>query len=142
MDRISVIIHEILNRVINESKEQIIRDKKGNPIVFYHSYDQPRESNMIWLSADKTFSSEFGNTTEECYLKVKNPLVLKDDDILRYDDGTIVFFEGEPASIGYFDSVEEEYITWAMENYDSIMTNNLEFVIVFDSKDIIRKGID
>lgn len=138
--KVDKIISEVLNRFINESNEQIIKDRNGKPIVFYHSYEFENggslDSNMIWLSANKNFSKEFGNTMGEYYLKVQNPLVL-DDDILRYEDGSEVWFDGEPATIGYFDSVDEEYQNWVMNNYDSIIGSDSYIVIVFDPNNLI-----
>lgn len=141
MKKIDKIICEVLNHFINESIDQIIRDKNGKPIVFYHSYESKNggslDSNMIWLSADKEYSKEFGDVMEKYYVRVQNPLILEDDDILRYEDGSEVWFEGEPASIGYFDAVDEEYQYWVMNNYDSIISKDLYIIIVFDVNNLI-----
>ena len=46
-------------------------------------------------------------------------------------------YDDEPASIGYLDSVDEEYIEYLSDNYDCIMDENGEFVVVFSRDNII-----
>lgn len=116
--------------------ENLIKDDNGNPLTFYHSYDEDNDSDMYWLSTNYEFSKEFGDKTIECYIKSENPKVFKDG-ILRYEDGSPVMFDDEPATIGYLDAVEDEYIEYLMDNYDCIMDDNGEFTVVFSRDNIV-----
>lgn len=97
------------NRLENCSK---MVDEFGRPQLYYHSYDYENyDSGLIYFSTDREYSEEFGENTEAFFLNCRKPYVATDG-ILRYEDGTEVMFEGEPATIGYLDSVDEEYVMW------------------------------
>lgn len=91
---------------------------------------------MYWLSTDYEFSREFGDKTVECYIKSESTKVFEDG-ILRYEDGTPVTFDDEPATIGYLDSVEEDYVECLKDNYDCIMDDTGEFTVIFSRDNII-----
>ena len=115
----------------------LITDENGNPYIFYHSYYRKDDSDkMYWLSTNYEFSKEFGDKTVECYIKSNSPKVFEDG-ILRYEDGSPVMFDDEPASIGYLDAVDDDYIEYLMDNYDCIMDDTGEFTVIFSRDNMI-----
>lgn len=114
-------------------------DAAGRPMLLYHSYDNENyDSGLIYLSTSEDFSSEFGDTTEEFFVNLRNPYITEDDEILRDADGNEIYFDGEPASIGYLDSVPEEYLIWLQDNFDGVMDPTRYFVVAFDKDSLIK----
>lgn len=104
--------------------------QNGQPIVFYHSfYDDDEDADMIWLSTNEDYSREFGDTTVKCYLRVERPYI---DEVLRDSQGNEIIFDGEPASIGYLDSIPESDLLFLIDNYDCIMDPTGYITVVFD----------
>lgn len=111
-------------------------DENGNPLVVYHSYDNENyNSGLVFASADESYSREFGDNTDKVYINLTNPYITEDG-ILRDANGNEVMYEGEPASIGYLDSVNDDYLNWLQSNYDGIMDKDMEFVVAFNPNQI------
>ena len=74
-------------------------DENGEPMAVWHSYDRENYgSGLVYMSADRSFSEEFGENTDSVFVNLRNPYVT-DDGILRDAEGNEVTFEGEPAAI-------------------------------------------
>ena len=116
-----------------------LNENKNTHTIFYHSYDgEPDlDADMIWLSTDKEFSKEFGENTDAYYLNAKTPYITDEDGILRDSEGNDINYQGEPASIGYFDAIDEIYQIWFMDNFDCVMTPSGDFTIVFDKNVLV-----
>ena len=113
-------------------------DAAGRPMLLYHSYDNENyDSGLIYLSSDEDFSSEFGDITEEFFVNLRNPYITEDG-ILRDANDNEIYFEGEPAAIGYLDSIPEEYLLWYQNNFDGVMDPTGYFVVAFDKKSLIK----
>lgn len=117
----------------------LFSDKDGNPIVFYHSYEDEDnlDADMIWLSSNEEFSQEFGDNTDEYYLSIRHPYITKEDGVLRDWNGDEIIFEDEPAGIGFLDAIPQIYIDWFMNNFDAVMDPDGYFVIVFDRDNLV-----
>lgn len=129
------LVAEEMNRAASPN---IISDENGDPMVFYHSYDiHNYDSSLIYLSTDEEFTKEFGGDTEAFYICSERTYVTEDDEYLRDKDGNVIMYEGEPATIGYLDSIDEEYLDWFRENYDCMMDREGMFTVVFDKSSLI-----
>ena len=119
-----------------EKNSSKIVDENGEPRVVYHSYDNENyDSGLVYMSANESFSQEFGENTDAVFVNIRNPYTTEDG-ILRDADGNEIMFDGEPASIGYLDSVSDDYISWLQGNYDGVMDGDFEFVIAFEPTQI------
>ena len=122
-----------INDPANASK---VLDENGEPMVVYHSYDNSNyDSGLVYMSADKNFSGEFGSNIDAVFVNIRNPYIAKDD-ILRDAEGNVIMFEGEPATIGYLDSLPSDYILWLQSNYDGVIGDSNTFVVAFEANQI------
>ena len=132
-------VASIVKSAITES--ELYSDESGRPIVFYHSYDgeDDLESEMIWLSTNEEFSKEFGENTDAYYLKTSRPYmyVTREDGILRDLNEREIMFDGEPAEIGFFDSIAYSERLWFEDNFDCVMDPDGVFTIVFDRDKLV-----
>ena len=112
-----------------------IVDESGDPLVVFHSYegDAPHYGNeQVWLSANREFSAEFGENTDEVFVNLENPYIV--EDYFRDADGNVIILEdGYPAEIGFLAAAPYEYRAWLRENYDGVMDDCKEFIVAFDA---------
>lgn len=111
-----------------------LRNKKGLPKVLYHSYEDEGfpnyDSGMVFLSASRSFSKEFGDFTDRVYAMFDNPY-LAEDDVLRKKDGTPYMNYGEEMRIGYLDEMPGIVNDYIRLGYDGIIGSDAEFVVAF-----------
>lgn len=124
-----------LNSILQINSSKIV-DENGEPMVVYHSYDNDNyDSGLVFMSADKDFSEEFGSNIDAVFVNLRNPYIAKDD-IMRDAEGNAIMFEGEPATIGYLDSLPSDYILWLQSNYDGVIGDSNTFVVAFEANQI------
>ena len=101
--------------------------------MLYHAHSDNGgfyDSGLVFYTTDEDYAAEFGDEIDAGYLKLMKPYVTKDG-ILRKDDGSVVMFEGEPAAVGYIDSIPEEDLDYFMSNYDGVISENGYMVVSF-----------
>jgi len=121
------------NNILDWFRGSKVTDKYGNPLLLYHAHSDNGgfyDSGLVFYTTDEDYASEFGDEIDAGYLKLMKPYVTKDG-ILRKDDDSVVMFEGEPAAVGYLDSIPEEDLDYFMSNYDGVISENGYMVVSF-----------
>ena len=122
--------NKLFNKWFKGSK---VVDKYGDPLLLYHAHDDNGgyyDSGLVFYTTDKNYASEFGDEIDAGYLKLMKPYIAKDG-ILRKDDGSMIMFGGEPASVGYLDSISEEDLDYFISNYDGVISEDGYMVVSF-----------
>lgn len=138
---------ELIADCIQESKEyekdafdkwfgnSKVVDRYGKPLLLYHASESDGlggyyGSGMVFYTTDKNYASEFGDIIDKGYLKLTHPYITKDG-ILRKDNGEEVVFDGEPAAVGYIDSIPEDDLSYFISNFDGIISEDGYMVVSF-----------
>lgn len=119
-------------------------DPNGNPLLLYHASESngfggDYDSGMIFYTTDGDYASEFGDVIDKGYLKLTHPYITTDG-ILRDENGEEIFFDGEPAAVGYLDSIDDDYLDYFMDNFDGIISENGYIVVSFINGNFKRIG--